>query len=492
VVARNDLLYFLKMNGGLNSATLELRILSILIAFFLFWPLIRPLVNRFQGFGALVWLPPLALAIAIGIFPAYGFRLECVPLLIYTLVFNILNIPALLTVPFSQAKAAGFYEWKVLRCILQAVLLFALLGIALWFSPVEDTALIEAGVSTTALHDTARDATLYARVYGPESAASGGSLRPLIILAPPLSGSVTLVDRVCAALRDSGFTVLTWSHAGGDLPAVDEQGRLRLPPLGRMVALVRTMIGGRKTAKANAEGRALEADRLNDITFLLAQIRVNTAFGAEALASVDTRRVFLAGYGAGGSAVITLASSSGFVQGNPEVQGVIAVEAPLYAAYRAEAAAVYPVDETNQATRIWSAVRNWFARQRAPRIAGLGTVPRGLLPTLFLVSDAAFTASGRAGAYLAVTSAFAQAEGPAILAAVEGSGPLDYSDCPRRYPLLSFFAPGVGKAAPSETVPGMAAGTAAIIADFAALGLGARTPSRAPFGQAVLTELSGW
>jgi hypothetical protein len=164
------------------------------------------------------------------------------------------------------------------------------------------------------------------------------------------------------------------------------------------------------------------------------------------------------------------------------------VEAPLYAAYRAEDATEYTVDETNQVTRIWSLVKNWFAQRRALNIAGLGTVPRSLLPALFLVSDTAFTDSGRTGAYLAVTSAFAQAEGPAILAAVQGFGPLDYSDCPQRYPLLAFFAPGEGKDAQIEAVQG----TAAIMSDFAALVRGTRAPSRAPFGQDVLTEQHGW
>ena len=69
----------------------DLAILEILIAFFLFMPLCRPYVKTLVRIEGFVYFPLIALFCVIALFPAYGFRPECVPLLLFTVLHNILN-----------------------------------------------------------------------------------------------------------------------------------------------------------------------------------------------------------------------------------------------------------------------------------------------------------------------------------------------------------------------------------------------------------------
>jgi hypothetical protein len=63
-----------------------------LIVLFLVLPLFRPYAKTLWSSDGLGWLPFLALAIALGIFPAYGFRPECIPILVICLFFCIAGI----------------------------------------------------------------------------------------------------------------------------------------------------------------------------------------------------------------------------------------------------------------------------------------------------------------------------------------------------------------------------------------------------------------
>ena len=100
----------------------ELIFPEALIALFLILPLIRPLVKNLWAIDGLTWLPFLALGITIGLFPAYGFRPECVPLLIYVIVFNICNIPAVLAL-LSHLQNDDFRERSPVIIFLSIALL---------------------------------------------------------------------------------------------------------------------------------------------------------------------------------------------------------------------------------------------------------------------------------------------------------------------------------------------------------------------------------
>jgi hypothetical protein len=70
----------------------------------------------------------------------------------------------------------------------------------------------------------------------------------------------------------------------------------------------------------------------------------------------------------------------------------------------------------------------------------------------------------RTGRYETVLRTLGASRAPALLAAVPGAGPFDYSDSPRIYPVYSFLFRGE-EGAPPEGGPELAA---ALITNFAA------------------------
>jgi hypothetical protein len=101
------------------------------------------------------------------------------------------------------------------------------------------------------------------------------------------------------------------------------------------------------------------------------------------------------------------------------------------------------------------------------RVRGLDRIPRPEVPVLFILSDRALSLSPRRQErYLSVLETYRRAAKPAALAIVPGAGPLDYSDVPEKYPLLSRLFPGDGAPLWSpEEYPG---GTASLIGNFCA------------------------
>jgi hypothetical protein len=59
-----------------------------------------------------------------------------------------------------------------------------------------------------------------------------------------------------------------------------------------------------------------------------------------------------------------------------------------------------------------------------------------------MVSDKALVPRHRDGRYAAVFRALAGSQEPAVLAAIPGAGPLDYSDIPGKFPLYRVLFPG--------------------------------------------------
>jgi hypothetical protein len=144
--------------------------------------------------------------------------------------------------------------------------------------------------------------------------------------------------------------------------------------------------------------------------------------------------VFLAAYDAGASALIMLAGDRDFVRSRPFIKGIIAIEP-------------FP---------------------------GPTVLPKPGYPLLVVASDRILGDSpGRQ--YDAIRLCLQTAGQPAVLAALDGAGPLDYSDFPLKYPLISAFFPGRRREAFKAREA--AGGTASIIARFAFRVLEAEVPA---------------
>jgi hypothetical protein len=203
--------------------------------------------------------------------------------------------------------------------------------------------------------------------------------------------------------------------------------------------------------KANEQGQSLEAERQEDIEFLLARIRGSRLR--------DGQPLILAGFGAGGSALAWLAETPGFTVRFGNIKGIIAIESRFWSSYHSD-------------------------------------LPRPTVPALYLVSDRALNTGDEKNPYRAVFEIVRNSNAPAALAALEGAGPLDYYDYPLSHPVYSFLFSGRKSAAQNslKKSSNSVEDTATIIGNFSAmlLGDGPAMPEKRRLGGAIHIETRSW
>jgi hypothetical protein len=299
------------------------------------------------------------------------------------------------------------------------------------------------------------------------------------------------VDRVCAALSRQGFTTLACSRQGIDAPAIRSDGKMRLLSPARSLVLLRAMFQGTRWASANALGRGLEEERKQDLAFLLSSLRTREGAlaGILAASNTDRNRVFIAGYGAGGAAAAILASAEGFAKRNPAVRGIIGLESPILSAL-GQVPTRGPATIRGQSVLSFLAYFGEKITGLAPkRVRGFDRVPQPEIPVLFILSDRALShAWRRQQRYESVLETYRRAINPAALAVVPGAGPLDYSDVPEKYPLLSRLFPGDAK--PLWAREAYSLGTASLIANFCAALLDDLSIQRTRLDRAIHIEVN--
>jgi len=434
----------------------ELWVPEALVCLFLVLPLFRPLFKALWPLDGLVWLPFVALIITVAIFPAYGFRPECLPILLFALIYNIANLGSIISSIRSQPSDA-FRD----RSPLLTVFAFIMLGAAIFsmyaFSPrigdypKTDNEPLRASAALRSGLD--RDYCL--RIYGQAG-------HPIIFLVPPELGASASMELVCSELENKGYTVVTYSRKNFDVPFIDENGKKHFSLLTKIPGYFYAFLMGTRLASANNRGKAMEAERRADIEFLLPRIYALTG-------ETDYEPILLVGYGAGGSALAYLNDNGGFGSNN-NVLGIIAVESRLWASYRTESPAVSG-DSSERG----------FTSRKFPeivdRLTGLlpktlkrteSSLPSANLPVLYLLSGKALKypsldyGEGK-NPYQAIFDTERLASGPIAIAVIEDTGPLDYQDFPLTHPIYSFALPGL------KDTANYISDTAGIIGNFASL-----------------------
>ncbi|MDR2143866.1 MAG: hypothetical protein LBP29_05810 [Treponema sp.] len=441
---------------------MELLILEFCAAVFLFLPVIRPIFKALWGLDGLVLLPVLSLGILVGIFPVYGFRPECVPLLIFALFTNIVNFGPLISI-FSHMHNDDYRDKGLLYTAVNLAVFGFTLWIALYYSPPVDMALYEKA-QTILLRDRSRNEDLWLRIYAPESGVSPQNLRPLLLLVPPAAGSVAVTDAVCAGLLEKGFTVLSYSRPGFDSPAIDGSGTYRRLAFPGLFRLGNALCRGLTDMGANAGGRKLEEGRRQDVEFLLVELSQNKTL-RDMLSGAEKNCVFLAGYGAGGAALTGLSAEADFAARFSQVKGIIALESPLYSSIEGDPPPPSPPPAENPVIAFFQGAGSFFQNLAPRKVTGIGPVPRPQIPVMFVVSDRVIRE--RSGRYETILRTLYSARGPALLAFLSGAGPFDYSDSPRLYPVYSLLFRGGkgGRIREAAEYPDI---TAALMANFAA------------------------
>jgi hypothetical protein len=417
-----------------------------------------------------------AFFIAVGLFPAYGFRPEAVPLVVSSIIITLIRLPYILST-LGKKDIIEYTERGTFSAFFGIVLLCVVLALAMAFSPAEIPA-YASGVYTFSAKDGAgRD--YFFRVYRDQGEETGifGKERPLLVLIPPLYGSVGVLENLCNELLMQGFTVLTYSRRGFDAPALDEGGRTYGISPAEWFGRGRAFLSGAEIFRDNERGRLLEKERRDDILFVLSRVMLNPRLD-EGLSLFDIAgrdAVFLGAYDAGASALLLLSGEGDFVRSRPFIKGIIAIEPPLWLAFTEEIREYGELPSgASRFGRFWAGLGRRLDSLKSKKTAGPGFVPRPGYPLLILASDRILDdPPGRQ--YKAIRLCLQAAGLPAVLAVMDGAGPLDYSDVPLKYPLVSAFFPGRRR---EVFKPGEAAGgTASIIARFAFRTLEAETPA---------------
>jgi hypothetical protein len=423
----------------------EIWIPELLSFLFTFIFLVRPLFKGLWPLDGIAWFPLLALGTAVIIFPAYGFRPECIPLAAAHFLITLMNLNPLLT---GAQRNAGFHEQGALFTVLSIVFLVLSTALALWFAPVLQDPVNPRNLTLQGPGGAVYTLHIFEGGDSPGSGEVSPGGRPLIFLVPPELGRLNAVDRLCAALGRQGFTVISYTSSASGSP-------------GRLFRLWRAFRSGTRSKKANDTGRALEAEKKAEIEFVLTYLKENLASLAP---GVNEDAVFLAGWGAGGSALAYLCAAPeqngpGSREGAPGrmaamtaaaakpaygALGLVVVEGRFWSSW-VSAPPPPAAESSNVFFAFLARVRTWLGRFRPERIEGPGTPPQPAIPTLYLVSDRALDEGGNQQGYAAAFAALRNSGAPAILAALEGAGPLDYSDFRAEYPLYTALLPGRGK-----------------------------------------------
>ncbi|MDR0623415.1 MAG: hypothetical protein LBG10_03200 [Treponema sp.] len=414
----------------------EIWIPELIIFLFLLVSLLRPLFKALWPLGGLSWLPLLGVGITLGLYPAYGFRPESVPLLLFGLLLSILHIPAMVSSAGSRPND-DFRDRRLIFTLSGLVVLAAAGTVVFVFSPQISPDLTDAGVNTVEIRDEERNRLYFLRTYHPSGSPDTG---PLLFLIPPEGGSVPAVDKICAGLRDRGFTVVSYSRRGFDFPAAGTGGQNYFISPSRLWNLWTAFRGGFKSKTANDRGRALETARREDIEFLLPHVTRGREAGEPSLV--------LIGYGAGGSALVYLAGSPAFAPRAAAVKGIIAVEPGLWRVYRAEERKFRAAPEgAGRLLQAWTGIQNRFINFKPLRISGFDPPPRPAVPVTYLVSDRVWDQRPGKSRYGAVRETLRNSSHPAALVSLDGAGPLDYTAYPLSHPLYSALFPGLKKTA---------------------------------------------
>jgi hypothetical protein len=428
----------------------EMWVPEAMVFLFLVLPLFRPFVKALWPLDGLVWLPLAALLITAGIFPAYGFRPECLPIMLFAFIYSAANLGPVFSSIRSQPSDA-FRD----RSAALSVFGFLMLGAAVFtmyaFSPRTDSypkPEAESQRTSTVLSDSfGRDYCL--RIYGAFKAG-----RPIIFLVPPEIGACASVELICTELENKGYTVVTYSRKDFDIPFVDENGKKHFSLLAKMPGYLFTFLRGTRLASANDRGRAMEAERQTDIKYLLP--RIYGLYGETDPAELPP--VLLAGYGAGGSALVYLNANGEFISAN-NVLGIIAVESRLWSSYQTPKASFM-----QSLTDIVDRFPGFFSKT----LKRAESLPSANRPVLYLVSGRALKyplldyGSGK-NPYQAIFDTLHSASGPIAMAAIEDAGPPDYQDFPLTHPVYSFSLPG------KKDAINPVSDTAGIIGNFASL-----------------------
>lgn len=413
----------------------DLVLLVLLIIVLVALELLRPFFKSIQDVSGFIFFPLFSLILISVSYYVYGFRPELIPLSLVIFFITLFRVPTV----FSLMQGLRYDEDRSpsLIGIIFGILFLSLAGcIAICFSPQEGN--VSKPISDASAYETLvlkgqdENTEYFVRKYVP----AGNETKGTILLVPPINGSVKVVDTICAALESRGFSVFTFSQPGIDIPAYDVLNKAVFPSIQNTGAYLLSFIAGLQVKAAHQYGTNFEKARMEAVSFLINHIE-------------PSGKLYVVGYGAGGAAAIRYAAE------HPEsnIAGVVNVEGPLYSLLEFS-------DTDGSATGVSAFLNNVMPRSDVH----IGTVPVVQKPLLVLVSDKIKVTNKRDSRYATLVRTVHMAQAPAVIAALTGAGPFDYSDVSVQYPVYSALMSGIGNRVRSSEY--YIDATAALISNF--------------------------
>lgn len=378
----------------------DLLLLESLVGILLLLSVLRPLFKSFEGIRGLFLLPIVAFLITLGLFSVYGFRPECIPLLLLSLGLTLLYIPKVIST-LLRLRTDDYGEVSLAGPLVGTVLVLFSIFVAVFYVPhVENPGLI-AKSQVLEVKDNSGKLSLVLHLFIPSATGSGEDpLLPVVFVVPPVTGSVSAVDSLCIALESRGFYVVTFSEPGVDIPAVTASGKRIYPGLVNLGKAALFNFLGNSIPLSAEYGKQIEEERATAIQRIFLLFTGPAENRDPLLKRADGENSILVGYGSGGM------GGALRVPKGSAIRGIVAVDGSL---------------------------------------AELGTPPDPQFPVLFLLSDRSKNPVYRDSRYAPVLRVFRNGQVPTSLVTISGAGYFDYSDISTEYPLLTALFPGEGK-----------------------------------------------
>jgi hypothetical protein len=195
------------------------------------------------------------------------------------------------------------------------------------------------------------------------------------------------VDQLCRALQKKGFTVVTYFNNFIDTPLIGENGSKRPVSIPKLFLYLYTNKRANEFADANERGKTQEAERQNDIVFLLPGIFT------QLFLDNSLPPVLFVGYGAGGSALAYLANGGLLESVYGNALGVVSIEGRLWSSYQLLPRIIAEApEEGGFFRRHWAILKNYAAHNEIinpHRVERSGPLPDSNIPVMYLVSGRA-------------------------------------------------------------------------------------------------------
>jgi hypothetical protein len=397
----------------------ELIIVESVVGILLFLHILRPYVRAFWEAAGFAFFPVIALFCCAAMVPAYGIRPECFPLFLFAVVYNVLSFPSVAAV-FLRFKHCDTRHDAQLASFIAAALLAFSLVVAFRFTPYDETLSSGAQKTNFTMSDSSRGVDLFVSYYQGEGS-------DLVLVIPPVTVPLAMIEGTCTVLGDRGYKVLAFSRPSFDNTAIDQNGEaVELPVLKKLNRYVQAASGIRNIQRVR-EQRVVAAEREADIRFLLSALKTNEAL-RKTVSGYEN--VFLLGYGAGGAASIKLAGNKNFLRANPAVKAAAAIESVVLCDFAEE--------ERKSRANILQNIRDTFRRIFQKPIPRLENISHPAIPVLFVAGEGAQQKNSYRR-YMAVIQTMLESEAPFLFASINGVHAVDLSSLSQKYPVISFL-----------------------------------------------------